>query len=121
MKKERQFKQGVLVLLFLLFSVGVKAQYWIPLNYQPDKKPLVTHSDGLHYYACYEDGFTKFGKIIRISKWDGLVWQRATPLVLDSNASINAMCVFKGELYLGGDFYLPNITAIQHSEYSAGF
>jgi len=114
MKKERQIKKGFLAVLVLLFSVVAKAQYWVPLNFQPDTKPSVTYANDHYYYVCYEDGYTNKGKLIKIAKWDGLVWQRATPLVLDSNATIYSMCEFKGEIYLGGNFHLPFQVNIQN-------
>ena len=125
MKKERQIKKGFLAALILLFAVGVKAQYWVPLNFQPDKIPIATYSDSKYFYTCYDGGYNKKGKTINVAKWDGLVWQRATPLVLDSNARVHSLCVFKGEIYLGGDFHLPfqvsvqNIVKLNDSRWSA--
>lgn len=112
MKNTLQYIKYTFLSAALFCTFSLSAQIWLPLNFQPDKIPVASFADELNYYVCYEDGFAKNGKLFKVAKWNGLVWQRAAPLVLDSMATINSMCTFKGELYLGGKFSTPDFTGV---------
>jgi hypothetical protein len=103
---------GIIITLGLMMcSFQVAAQKWKPLgNGIPEKiQATCTDTNNNLYVAYTVDTFVvPFGSKIYIVKWNGTTWTNLPNLLaygygLSKEFKIN-LCIFKNELYLGGDF-----------------
>lgn len=108
-------------ILFLLFLNIAHAQSALlrPLGQGLPAMPSCVYSNGETLYASYPTTFTGNGRIWKIARWNGAMWQNLPELKLDSAGDVQSMIIYNNQLYLGGNF--TKVNGIANSAYLVRF
>jgi hypothetical protein len=113
--KKHLYRMSYLLLFLVMFIARTStAQVWEPLNFKPVKAPVVSYATSNYYIVGYADGLDSDGKNFTFMRWNGKYWQRLPALALDSHAILTSLTLYKGNLYVAGQFTSPHSVKIQN-------